>query len=125
VRKIHDESVAQRAAGQSGAAAAWGDGNARCECRLDYICGFLAGLGKSHGRRDELIVRGIRGVKLARAVVERYLTVRCVECGPLLRGKHVHKLAAGRAVDNGINAAPVRHGKFFTDRINRVMLAAL
>ena len=79
-REIHDEAVAQRAAAQARARAAWRHREGGAECGLDGGAGLLGRLGKSHGGGHDLIGGGIRGIKLAREIIERDFTFHRVQC---------------------------------------------
>ena len=92
--KINHESVANGTARKAGATAARGHGNTSRQRRLNQMRGFDGALWKTNGGGNDLIRRGVRRVKLARAVVELDFAVCRVERRHLLGGKHSHKLSA-------------------------------
>ena len=107
-RKIHNEAIADAPAAQTGASTARGHGHTGAKCRLDDGGCLFGRLGICHRRRHNLVGGGVRGVKLARKIVECHFAIRRVQCRHLLGGEHEHKLALRCAAGNGINAGKER-----------------
>src|SRR5581483_3580299 len=86
--EIDDEPFADRAADEPGAGAAGNDRDAAFTGRLDDGTDLLRVTRERNGRRFDLVMRSVGGVKLPRDIVESYFAIRRRERRNLLRRSH-------------------------------------